>query len=269
MIEKRALIGNTVKLMYNWYSTEDGITPADVSSPVIKVYDYNRVQIGTSVTLDNSNKSGTGSYFYMLVIPNNPPYIDVECTVLNGSIQEVTRDHIILDWTENDINDLPAIALSVGTNTYISLSDYISTLLNSATWDSTSDNDKSKALIQATRNIDKLNFKGSKATNLQKLQFPRIFNYNPIYEGLYTNLELIEETVEIATCEEALAILENFITPNTRIQLQQQGVKSISFGNASESYTGAGSARPLYSVDAKNTLKPFISYVAEFERKIR
>jgi len=50
---------------------------------------------------------------------------------------------------------------------------YFSGRLNTDAWDDASDADKDKVLIQATRIIDQLNFKGEKTDAAQELQFPR------------------------------------------------------------------------------------------------
>ncbi len=50
---------------------------------------------------------------------------------------------------------------------------YFGQRLNSTVWTDASDADKLKALIEATRSIDRLRFKGAKADDDQLLQFPR------------------------------------------------------------------------------------------------
>lgn len=50
---------------------------------------------------------------------------------------------------------------------------YFSGRLNTDAWDDATTAERSKALIQSTRIIDQLNFKGEKADESQELQFPR------------------------------------------------------------------------------------------------
>ncbi len=264
MIEKRALIGSTIKLTYNFYSRDDLVTLASVDYPVIKVFDYNRVQIGTDVTLTAANKIEEGSFFYQLVVPNNPPYIDVECTAANGGYPDVSRDHIELYWSENDMSEAPTVTLVEGTNTYISLANantYMDMILSNTAWTSASENDKSKALIKATKNIDNLLLKGIKRNTDQPLQFPRFFekslNYDDI--ALLGTEQDIPTAVAQACAEEALAILRNFSTPNIRLEFQQQGVKSVRIGNTAETYTTPSSLNSLLGTETRLLLKGYIA----------
>jgi len=51
---------------------------------------------------------------------------------------------------------------------------YFATRLNAQAWDNSVVGDRTKALYQATRAIDRLNFAGEKTDEAQELQFPRI-----------------------------------------------------------------------------------------------
>jgi hypothetical protein len=265
MVDKKVLIGSTIKLTYNFYSRADNVTPADVDPPTIKVFDYNRVQIGATIILTGANEIGVGSFLYQFVVPNNPPYIDVECTADNGGYPDVSRDRIELYWSESDLNVAPVVTLTEGTNTYVTLADanaYFANRLSSETWDGTGDSDKSKALIMATKNLDRLVFKGSKINIDQPLQFPRYFK--EYIEAEYLNLVIgvtmdIPPLVQDACCEEAIAILGAVSTPNTRATLQQQGVKRIKFGNAEEEYVTQSGINNTQSSQVKTILRPYLA----------
>jgi len=273
MVDKKVLIGSTIKLTYNFYSRADNTTPADVDPPTIKVYDYNRVQIGATIILGLANKVGTGSFIYQLVVPNNPPYIDVECTADNGGYPDVSRDRIELSWSENDLNVAPAVTLTEGTNTYVTLADanaYFANRLNTQIWDGAGDNDKSKALIMATKSLDRLIFKGSKVNIDQSLQFPRYFKeyIHAEFLNLISGVTLdIPQLVQDACCEEAMAILGGVSNPNTRATLQQQGVKRIKFGNAEEEYITQSGVNNTQSSEAKIILRPYLASSVTVSRR--
>lgn len=112
------------------------------------------------------------------------------------------------------------------TNSYMTVSganDYFDTKFNvSAVWDSVEATDKQKALIEATRLIDGLNFKYDKTDPLQTLQFPR---------NLQTE---IPEAIKIATCEIAFEIINGY-DPN--LQLNNLQVMSHGYGSTKTQYT--------------------------------
>ncbi len=83
--------------------------------------------------------------------------------------------------------------------TYISVSDadvYFSGRLDHDIWDAASPDDKLRALITATRLIDRLNFSGDKSVSTQDLEFPR---------GTDTDYP---KSIKIATCESAFCLLD-------------------------------------------------------------
>ncbi|HPT70886.1 MAG TPA: hypothetical protein PLE74_01230 [Candidatus Cloacimonadota bacterium] len=94
---------------------------------------------------------------------------------------------------------------------------YFSERLHTDAWDDASDTDKLKALIMATRAIDKLNFIGDKADPDQELQFPRGDDEN------------VPTAIKEATCELALRLLDDVDADmeieNTRIN--SNGISSI------------------------------------------
>ena len=155
---------------------------------------------------------------------------------------------------------MPAV---VGTNSYISVADadlYFSGRLYSEAWTEAIEADKEKALIMATRSIDRQPLKGIKDLDTQLLAFPRYDPSKYYSELAYSNEELILPievplTVINAVCEEALALLS--WGNSQRTELQRQGVTSFSLGNLSESYS-AGSGRGLLSQDAKELLRPWL-----------
>jgi len=73
---------------------------------------------------------------------------------------------------------------------------YFDGRLNTGPWDAADDTTKDKALLQATRAMDRLNFRGEKADESQALQFPR------------SGDDTVPEDIECACAEEALALLD-------------------------------------------------------------
>lgn len=168
------------------------------------------------------------------------------------------------------------VDIVVGENSYISLTDastYFGGRLFADPWTNASEDDKAKALIMATKKIDRQALTGRKAATNQKLQFPRsIYSYNrdnwfnSYYvteeghkyisntQGWITETEVSQNVLD-AVCEEALALLQN--GNSKRIELQRQGVKSFNLGGMSE--TLSGNIIRLLSQEAKEFLQPYIA----------
>jgi hypothetical protein len=121
--------------------------------------------------------------------------------------------------------------------------EYFAGRLHAESWGETSDEDKEKALRQATKAIDRQLLKGRKATDTQELAFPR-----------YPDTE-VPEAVKEACCEIALVLLER--GNSQRHKLQQEGVQSFTLGNMSETYA-PGAGRGLISQEAKELLRPWL-----------
>lgn len=122
-------------------------------------------------------------------------------------------------------------------DSYVSLVEadaYFASRFGSDSWTSLSDADQEKALRQATREVDRSRFIGSKWSSEQALQFPRVDTYSD------------DETAEIpslvkqATCEQALWVATHAATGgrSVRQQLQSEGVTSFRVGSASETFSG-------------------------------
>lgn len=101
-------------------------------------------------------------------------------------------------------------------------------------WTDATTDDKGRALIMATSDIDALKLRGYKLTTSQALQFPR----NCQDEATDT----IPVAIQRATCEQALAILQNS-TNGGRTEAQTKsaaGITSHRLGDFSESFGGGG-----------------------------
>lgn len=150
------------------------------------------------------------------------------------------------------------MSLSIGINTYVSLSEaeqYFDGKLYADEWHNADDITKEKALKEACRRINRLAFKGEKADEAQLLAFPRkmpMFNRIGVI-GFSTDTGIPEE-VMWAQCEEALALLR--YGNSARTKAQEQNVVRVSFGEVSEEYKAS---LKLLSKEALELLRPYIA----------
>ncbi|MFA5758515.1 MAG: DnaT-like ssDNA-binding protein [Clostridia bacterium] len=79
---------------------------------------------------------------------------------------------------------------------------YFSTRLHVSSWTSATAADKTKALEEATRRIDRLRFRGNKVLDTQELEFPRY--YGDEADGT----EEIPDDIKIACFEIAFSLLD-------------------------------------------------------------
>lgn len=100
---------------------------------------------------------------------------------------------------------------------------YFSNRLFSDSWTNASPEDKQKALIMATKAIDRKPLRGRKTDPQQELAFPR----NGATE--------IPQEVKDACCEEALAILSSVGNQHS-LYGPKPGLKSIQIGKVREEY---------------------------------
>ena len=175
------------------------------------------------------------------------------------------------------------MAITVGTDTYISLADantymssnYVSTSTEYTTWDALSDGDKEIYLKNATKRIDRQILRGVKAVETQTLEFPRalktycndyvrpVYGVNPRRGYEYVVETEVSQRVKDAQCEEALTLSVDGSTVSKRLELQRQGVKKFTLGDLTEEYgTGVNSSAnstKLSSVTAKELLKYYVA----------
>lgn len=116
-------------------------------------------------------------------------------------------------------------------NSYLTVAD-ADTILNLrlgiGSWTDASTDDKGRALIMATRDIDTNRFLGERVSYSQILEWPRTYQREPA--------DQIPRDVQFATAEQALWILQNSASGgrSDRQQLAAQGVTSYTVGNLSE-----------------------------------
>lgn len=110
------------------------------------------------------------------------------------------------------------------TTAYIEITEadeYFRFSLYSEPWDDASEETKEKALVSATRSIEKLSFRGIKTDEDQLLEFPR------------NGETVVPAAVKQACCEEALALLSG---KNPEEIADQSNVTSHRFASVSTSY---------------------------------
>jgi len=136
-------------------------------------------------------------------------------------------------------------------NSYVTVEEadaYFVNTLQSEEWNKFDTSVKEKALITATRQIDRLPFSSRKLDLYQNLEFPRVDSALPFTDG-------IPQAVVYAVCEQALFLLQG---GSKRQELQQQGVKSYSLGDLSETFSEN-------LTDAQKTICPeALSYLRKF-----
>ena len=120
-------------------------------------------------------------------------------------------------------------------NCYITAADadaYFADTLQEDEWQGYAVDDRARALIQATRQIEGLRLAGEPEDEDQALHFPRVGDLDD------DNSYYIIPAVENACCEQALYLLDVRANPDLldRERLQGQGVVSVSLDGVSETY---------------------------------
>ena len=93
---------------------------------------------------------------------------------------------------------------------------YFATRLHTDAWDAASDSNRNKALIEATRAIDLLNYNGDKTDSEQETEFPRGGD------------EVVPTDIQIASYEIAYALLDG-----VDMELEYRDLGAISEGYSS------------------------------------
>jgi len=130
------------------------------------------------------------------------------------------------------------MTLTLFDNTYIILTDanaYFDGRLYSDAWTNADNTDREKALIMASKRVDKLCYIGYQKLVTQKMQFPRLFD--PRNFGIYFTSPLLPELpqdIADAVCEEALALLD--YGNSAHLKNQKLNISSVNIGIGSTSY---------------------------------
>lgn len=106
---------------------------------------------------------------------------------------------------------------------------YFDGRLGTECWDDAQDTERTKALLQATRAIDRLNFRGEKTDSDQVLQFPR------------KDDTVVPDDIQCACAEESLSLLEG---KDPEMERESLAVISQEFGKAKIKFD-RDSGRPI------------------------
>lgn len=98
---------------------------------------------------------------------------------------------------------------------------YFLTVLNTTAWDNATSTRKDKALLEATRIIDNLNYKGAMAIDTQEHQFPR--GTDTVYP----------QDIKDACCEIALALLDDI---DPEIEFQNLRISTTTYADVKVNY---------------------------------
>jgi len=125
---------------------------------------------------------------------------------------------------------------------------YFAQKLRTSAWDNASDEDREKALWEATRSINRLAFKGAKTDPVQENQFPR------------DTSEIVPEVIEWATYELALVLLDAI---DPELEIRNLGVTGESYASVRTTYDRSlrdqGILSGIPSATAWQFLQPYLA----------
>ena len=105
---------------------------------------------------------------------------------------------------------------SASANSYATLAEaetYCEARLNVTLWDAATDDNKNRALVEATRELDVLGWDGYRTDDVQALAWPREWVVNPDDPNLdYYDNDEIPQRVKDSTCELALQFIKSGTT---------------------------------------------------------
>jgi len=152
----------------------------------------------------------------------------------DGALPDADTDNLIHSFEATWTGTLPTedlgddlITLEEGENCYGNLADaesYFLTRYDADAWDDATTTQKKKALISATRIIDRLNFEGEKTDDDQTLQFPRADDV------------LVPAEIKIACYEIAFALLDGV---DPELEARNLDLTATKYGNVSASFNGS------------------------------
>lgn len=165
------------------------------------------------------------------------------------------------------------MALTVGTNTYVTLTEadtYFSTHLQADAWTGATTGTRTAALLQACRALDRLHYVGFHPQRSQALQWPRYgsttWTGSTTFSGIVDNRGwdmpggVVPQDIKDAQCEEALALLQMAADPDaiSREMTQRQGVTRVQVGTTEETYGARQRPAGLLSGEARALLAPYL-----------
>lgn len=189
-----------------------------------------------------ATKESTGLYTYDISALDTSKVYDAywKITRTNGDIEYSAQ-------TIDIVTEVPPDTTGKVYATATEGDEYFTDRLNSDAWDDASDADKAKALITATKIMDRLNYKGDKTSDDQTLQFPRDTD------------TLIPQDIKDACCEVALALLDGV---DPEMEFDNLNMVSQNYANVRSTYDrsvpGEHIVAGIPSVSAWRYLKPYL-----------
>ena len=144
---------------------------------------------------------------------------------------------------------------------YTEAASFITTsIVDFAAWTNATTVQREAALIEATRDIDVLDFTGERYTSYQKLSFPRCFDWNTSVSTSDLDQVILKEQVQKAVSHQALWILRQS-GRNTHAERIATGIAAISetIGPIHESVTYAGRTSMRICPEAVSYLNQWLS----------
>lgn len=139
------------------------------------------------------------------------------------------------------------MALVVGTNSYVSISEsivfFLDTLRN-ARWTSVDVNTKSAALIDATRYLERLDWIGTRTVSTQALSWPRSGVSDR--EGLALDSSVVPSFIKEATYEIALRLAEDPDLIDNFLQQTRDNTKRVRAGNVEAEFFVPTNGTPIF-----------------------
>jgi len=132
--------------------------------------------------------------------------------------------------------ELDAAVGGASANSYISLEDaaeYFSMRLQTEAWDAAAEASREKALMQATRMLDRLHWTGSRTTSAQALAWPRT---GTTLHGAALDGDAVPARIREACCELALALLRGYGGGFDGIDSFRLGGVSVNFSGPSQTF---------------------------------
>ncbi len=132
---------------------------------------------------------------------------------------------------------MPTVVATVGSasaNSFVTVAEtdtYCDARMNATAWADAEDDDKARAVIDATRELSAKAWVGTRASSTQKLSWPRSFAINPDVSWAswaYYDSTTIPDRVKDATCELAFLLLNgdasDINTPDSTLNVKVKTV---------------------------------------------
>lgn len=140
---------------------------------------------------------------------------DYECTaIITTDDGQVKVGSILIQVRVTENVSIDATVGGASSNSYATVAEadtYFATRLGASTWDAATVEDKERALITATSQLDQSAFLGMRTSSTQRLAFPRLM-IPKLDSYTYWDSEAIPQPIKDATCELAQELLTSSVT---------------------------------------------------------